>query len=319
MTLSGKFSFIVWFLIVSFANSAVAMTVYMNDESEIEAQSAWREGDKIFVRINPELCLTFPASQVDTGKSGIAIGSRGRTARVEKNAMVSTRNADIADELIVASGHRRDLVDIFGRSGRGDLEQLFADTFSPERAEKTLKSCLVRKLSNWELAKVLEWYRSPVGEKIVEADSVWDFNRVEKAASYVAMDSVPGFKERMNLVGQIDMNTGDSELQTKLTQGLLRKMMKDIPENFPNAKIIKERIKKEIPTLEMTRSQNLQNLAYNYRFLSLHDLRDYLRFLRSATGKKYTASVHAAFDEIFKKVALNMEKDFRHYIEMMGP
>jgi hypothetical protein len=96
-------------------------------------------------------------------------------------------------------------------------------------------------------------------------------------------------------------------------------MINDIPPDFPDAEVIKARIKKEIPTFEMSRKKNLQNLAYNYRFLSTHDLRCYLQFLRSTTGRKYTASVHAAFEEIFKKVALNMEKDFRNYVKMLTP
>jgi hypothetical protein len=319
MTISRRTSFILWLLIVSFANSAAAMTVYMNDESEIEAQSAWKDGETVYVRMNPELCLDFPASEVNVRKSGIPIVQQKRTSKAEQRVMASTPSGEIVDELIVAAGHRRDLNDIFGRSGRDEIDQLFADTLSPDRAEKTLRSCLVRKLGNRELAAVLTWYKSPVGAKIVEADSVWDFNREEKAAAYASLDSAPGFKERMKLIGQIEEIAGASEIQTRLTQGVLRKMISDIPPDFPDAREIKERLRKEIPSLEMSRKKNVQDLVYNYRFLSTHELREYLQFLRSAPGKKYTAAVSVASEEIFKKVAMNIEKDFRAYVKMLAP
>jgi hypothetical protein len=316
MTNSKKISFILWLLIVSFADIAAAMTVYMNDESEIEAQSAWTDGERVYVRVDPELRLDFPASEVNVRKSGIANDSKERAPKVDREAKTPApaRSGDIIDELIEVTGHRREFDETFGRSGRGEIEQLFADTFTPALAEKSFKRSLARKLNNRDLAVVLAWYKSPVGRKIVEADSVWDFTLVEKASAYVAVDSAPGFKERMNLISQIEKISGASEIATRLTQNIMHKMIAAIPPDYPDAIEIKKKIKDEIPTLEMSRKKNIQNSAYIYRYLSLNELRDYLRFLRSATGKKYMAAVQAATAEIFKKVAVNIEKDFRQYV-----
>jgi hypothetical protein len=316
MTISKKYSFILWLLIMSLANIAAARTVYMNDESEIEAQSAWKDGEKVYVRINRDLCLNFPASEVNIRKSGISNNPQQRATKVDSGAKISApaQAGDIMDELVVVAGHRRDFEDMFGQSGRGEIEQLMVDTFSPALAEKTFKRCLERKLNNRDLAVVLAWYKSPVGQMIVEADSVWDFNRQEKAAAYVGRDSVPGFKERMNLTGQIVKITGASEMETRLTQNILHKMISDIPPDYPDAIQIKKRIQDQIPSLEMNRARNVHNWAYNYRDLSTNELREYLKFLRSATGKKYLAAVRAATEEIFKKVAINIEKDFRTYV-----
>jgi hypothetical protein len=313
MTNSRKISFIVWLLIVSFADIAAAMTVYMNDESEIEAQSAWKDGERVYVRTDTDLSLDFPASEVNVRKSGIPNDPQERPAKVDKGAKTPTlsRSGSIMDELIEVAGHRRDFNDMFGRSGRSEIDQLFADSFTPALAEKSFKRSLAQRLDNRDLDVVLAWYKSPVGRKVVEADSVWDFNRQEKAASYAGRDSVPGFKERMSLIGQIVKITGAAEMETRMTQNIMHKMIDAIPPDYEDAKEIKKRIQDEIPTLEMNRGKNIQNWAYTYRDLSTHELRDYLKFLRSATGKKYLAAVSVATAEIFKKVAMNVEKDFR--------
>jgi hypothetical protein len=288
----------------------------MNDESEIEAQSAWKDGEKVYVCINPELCLNFPASEVNIRKSGISNGPQERMATADQGARKSApvRSGNIMDELIVAAGHRREFNDIFGRAGRGEIEQFFADTYSPELAEKTFKRCLEKRLNHRDQAMALAWYRSPVGRKVVEADSVWDFNIHENSYNYVKADSTPGFKERMNLTGQIVKYTGTSDIATRLTHNMLKKMMNDIPPDYPHAQELKKRIQDEIPSFETNRKISVHRMAYTYRYLSLSELRNYLQFLRSATGRKYTLAVQVATEEIYRKVAMNLEKDFRRYV-----
>lgn len=316
MTISRRTGFMLWLLIVSFAGTATAMTVYMNDESEIEAQSAWKEGGKVYVRVNPELCLDFPSSEVNVQKSGIPDGQRLWVAKTDRETTKSplVRSGRIIDELVVAAGHRRDFNEIFGRSGRGEIEQMFADTFSPEQAEQTFKRCLERRLNNRDLAVVLAWYKSPVGRKVVEADSVWDFHLEENAYNYSKVETAPGFRERMSLTGQIVKITGASEMATRLTQNLLKKMMRAIPPDYPNGQEIKRRIQEEIPSFETSRKINVQVMAYTYRDLSTRELRNYLNFLRSAPGNRYMSAVRVASEEIFRKVSMNIEKDFRRYV-----
>lgn len=316
MITSKKISIILCLLIVSFADIAAAMTVYMNDESEIEAQSAWKDGDRVYVRINPDLRLDFPVSDVNVRKSGIPNGPQERTPIVDKEATTpaSARSGNVMDELIEVTGKRREYEDVFGRTGRGEIEQLLADTLTPALAEKTFRKCLERKLDNRELALVLAWYKSPVGQKILEAESVLDFTMQEKAPAYVGRDSVPGLKERKNLTAQIEKLTGASEVAIRFFQNLSRKIISAIPPDYPNAKEIKKRIQDTIHTLEVNRKNSIQNSAYTYRDLSINELRDYLRFLRSTPGKKYMAAARAADEDMLKKVGMNIEKEFRKYV-----
>lgn len=235
-------------------------------------------------------------------------------AAKKTTTLAPAQNRDVVDELVEVAGHRRDFDDLFGHSSRGDFEQLLSDAFSPEVAEKTFKRFLARKLDRREISTVLTWYKTPVGQKVVEADSILDFNRRNNRSNYVSTQSGPGFKERMNLAGQIEREICFSELEMKRSRQMIRRIIKAIPADYPNAKGLKEEIQGELSTLEEKRKENTEKFAYNYRGLSLAELRDYLKFLRSVTGRKYIAAVNEAAEEIFKKVAEVIEKDFREYV-----
>lgn len=316
MPVSRQISVVLLLFIVSFTSVAAAMTVYMKDKSRIEAQSAWIEGNNVNIRINSDFCVIYPVSKVDVRRSGITAEPQ-ETPQIVDNvttASAPARPGDIMDELVEVSGCRRDMDSLFGRGGHGEVSQIFADTYSPAVAEKIFRRCLERRLDKRELAAVVNWYKSPVGVKIVEADSVWDFNRLEKSLSYIRYDSAPGYKERVNLITQIEKSTGSSEMAARLTQNLMRKMAKAIPPDYPNGDEIKKQIQEAIPTLESMRKLGIQITAYNYRDLSTRELRDYLGFLRSAAGKKYIAAERVAYEEIFRKVTINIEKEFRKYV-----
>ncbi|HJV65383.1 MAG TPA: DUF2059 domain-containing protein [Geomonas sp.] len=313
-------SLVVLLLVLSFAHFAQAMTVYMMDDSEMEAQEAWKEGDNVYLRVDGDTVLTLPASEVNLAKSGVVIQPARKTgaAPARRAALPEPRSeAEVVDQLIEVAGFRRDLNDLFGRIGRGETEELLAQTFSPAMAEQPFKRSLKRKLSHVELNSVLKWYKSPLGYKVVEAESVWVYNGKEKRLTYVRLESVPGHRERMNLAREIDRETGVSEVEAREMAVMLRKMMKSIPSDFPDAKEIKARIEKEIPKLKDTRKENVEKIAYAYRYFSLGELHEYLRFLRSPIGRKYMAAVREATEALFQKVAINMEKDFRQEVRLL--
>lgn len=322
MDLRRMSSLLVLLLVLCWANLAAAMTVYMMDDSEMEAQTAWKEGDNVYVRIDTDSVLTFPASEVNLAKSGVLLQPPRRTtvasAPAKKVVLPEPTTPDeVLDQLIEVAGFRREFNDLFGRIGRGEFEELMAHTLTPALAEKPFKRSLRRRLSDRELSSILSWYKSPLGYKLVEADSVWVYDGKEKRLTYVGMESAPGHKERMALAREIDREIGLSELESKEFAIMFRKMIKAIPADFPDAKEIKERIEKEIPKLKDTRNENAGRLAYAYRYLSMTELHEYLRFLRSTTGRKYSAALREADEEIFHKVAVAMEKDFRQEVRLL--
>lgn len=323
MTIFQRAYIVSLLLVLACADLAAAQTVYMNDKSEIEAQSAWKDGETVYVVVNRDLCLDFPVTEVDIRKSQISTVTKPRMPQPAKPVdqdtaeAVSTKSTDMVDELIQVAGHRRILNDTFGTNTHSYIDEILARSFSPELAERTLKKTLERRLNSRDLAAVLAWFKGRVGRKIVEADSVVDFNEEESRLTYVTTDSSPDIKERKNLIAQIEKLARASEAETKLTRGLMIKMMNAIPPDFPDSKEVKQRIKDELPRLETKRKENVARWAYSYRGISVSGLREYLKFLRSGPGKRYTDAVREADAKLFEKVAANMEKDFRKDLKKM--
>jgi hypothetical protein len=313
MTFFQKTCFLPLLLVLSCADFAAAMTVFLKDDSEIEAQSAWREGEKVFVRVNSELCLDFPAGEVNLGATKLSRPPRESLTVAGGNAAASRSagSTGVLDELIRVAGHRREFNDTFGRNTHTAVDEIFSRSFTPALAEETFKRSLQHRLSQREMATVLAWYKTPAGRKIVEANSVFDFNRREKSLTYARTESVPGLKERLSLISQIEKAIGASEQETKLVKSILLKMEECIPADFPDAKDVKKRLRAEIPVQETKRKEQIEQWAYAYRYLSLQELRNYLEFLRSPTGRRYMDAVRVGNEELFRKVALNIEREFR--------
>jgi hypothetical protein len=261
-------------------------------------------------RVAPDRRPDSPAPGVDVPKSQPPVDSRMPVAAAGPKVAAPARSGDIADELVGISGIRRDLNDLFGRSGDSDIDRIFSEAYSPELAEKTVRRHLERKLTHQGLADVLAWYKTPVGKKIVEAESVLDFNKREKQRTFAGMDTEP-VKERIDLMTQVEKATGVSQVETRLVENMLKKMLNAVPPDFPDGNLIKERIRNEMPSLATMRKGTIEGWAYAYRDLSMNELHDYLKFLRSANGKKYMTAVCDAIEEIFKKITLNIEKEFR--------
>jgi len=322
-----------FFVLVLFCSTAsAAVTVYMMDASEIEAQSAWIEKETVFIQVNPDLRLTFPAAEVDLRKSNLEQATKKTTTPEGKpgnkpDAKPGTKPDPVTarkggtqallDELGEVVGFRRDLEDLFRTHLTDDMDRIIDKNFNPAVAERTVKRHLGRKLSTRELQEVLAWFKSRLGKRVLELDSVWDFNRKEKMNTYVGRDTAPGFKERQELVSQIEKTTGTAAVQMRMVEYMYRRLLHAIPPNLPEGKVIKERIQTLLPTLDTLRKQTVTGWLYVYRDLSTGELRDYLRFVRSTSGRKYFTSTNEALEEVFREMAINLEKNLHNDLKML--
>lgn len=296
--------------LLSCANLTVAQTVYMNDGSELEAQAAWIKGEKVYVSMNADLSLDFPTADVDLSKSGIRSHSPQSIPVTEKRkTYAAPKSHDALDELLRVAGHRRAMDDLFGRNDHTRISEVYARAFTPALAEKAIRDALRRTLNPREIAEVTSWFKSRVGRKFVEADSIWDFNQRENELTYVGNKGVPDLKERLKVAGEIDRIYGSSEDATRITKQIITTIINAIPNDFPEANEIRKRMREEIPTRETQRDDAVAALSYSYRFLSLSEHRQYMNFLRSTPGKKYVSAVREATVVITQKVARNLEKE----------
>jgi len=58
-------------VMLGFAVSASARTVYLENGEEIDAQRVWKKRDTIYVLVNRDILLTFAVQEVDVKKSGL--------------------------------------------------------------------------------------------------------------------------------------------------------------------------------------------------------------------------------------------------------
>jgi hypothetical protein len=318
MTVPFRMS-LLFLLILICATDSPAMTVYLNDGSEVEAESAWTEGEIVYVRVNPELSLEFSASEVNANKSGISKGVKWSPASTTAPAAGarSARPLGVLDELMEVAGHRRAFYDAFGKNDHTQIGEIFAKTFTPSLAEKSLRYTLSTRLTKRELAEVLAWHKTKLGRKIVEADSVIDFNSPEHVLSYVGNQTKPDLRERKAILSQIDRLTGNSEIETHFKKQFLLKIIQTIPEDFPDAKNIKNNLRYDLPVLETVRAQNINKSMYTFRLLTMPELHSYLQFLSSPTGRKYVAAVNQSTDGMLAKLSHNMEKEFHRDIKLL--
>jgi hypothetical protein len=284
--------------------------VYLMDSSEIEVESAWIEGDTVKARVNENLCLSFPLAEVDLRKTGL---QRQADASPPKRVRPPAET-DLVDRLINVIGFRRDFDDMLRPGRDDDMDRLVNDKFNPEVAEKTVKKHLRKLLGQHDLEEVLAWYTSPTGKKLLEAESVWDFNRREKKTTYVSRENVPGYRERMEVSRQIVKTTGIAELETRMMTHLYRRILGTIPKNYPDGEEIKAKISKDMPELETVRQEKINGMAYSYRLLSIGELRSYHDFLRTSSGRKYVKALNDANEEIFRQLAINVERSFREIL-----
>jgi len=66
-----------------------ARTVYLKSGEEIDAESAWRQGGKVFVKVNRDALVDFPASEVNLDKT---FGRKGSTSPGKKARTAQARS-----------------------------------------------------------------------------------------------------------------------------------------------------------------------------------------------------------------------------------
>lgn len=263
------------------------VSVYLKDGSELEAQRAWTEGDKVQVLVNRDTLVDLDANEVDLQKSKIQV-------KVQKK---------LVDEVIEVGGTRKQLEKMLKSSGSDDeFDKVLQESYSVAQAERVVRTHFSRKLDEKTLAKVLEWLKSPTGRKIIDAESTPDPERVQKKKTFLDREAASDMAERIKLLQEIESSTGISELQIHLAERMFRRLAKATPENVPRRAEILEKVYSGMPSREEIRKQNLENSAYTLRDLSLEELREYQHFLTSAAGKKYNAATLDAAAEIIGKV-----------------
>ena len=97
MNVLVRHTVLVMFMWLMLAGICLGKQVYLKDGSILDAQSAWRQGDKVFVKVNRDIVAEFAPSEIDLRRTFPKTGSPSRHLR-RKTTVTATAEAAETDK-----------------------------------------------------------------------------------------------------------------------------------------------------------------------------------------------------------------------------
>ncbi len=229
------------------------------------------------------------------------------------------------DEILEASGIRAQLPSIVaalaadylprpGQLAARDamlVTQVVAHHWAPERVFGALREEFRRRVDARQLEAMAVWFRSPLGRRVTAREiAAAGPEHAPKMAAFAA-----GFKTsstsdaRLALVQRLDWVTGTSHETTEIGLAIAGSVARAAaaatpPSRRPRAGLVERRIEEMRGRVGATVSGNiLTQMLYVYSPLTDDELRQYVDFLASATGRAYGRAAHGALLRIVPEVA----------------
>lgn len=234
-----------------------------------------------------------------------APGDPAPTARVERPSAATTA---AADELLELSGLKIQLeailagirVQLLGTQGRlsaqdrAVIDRIAARHFSAEMLYARMRLDLERSVDAARLEGTLAWYRSPLGRRITRAEIAAIASADEEAVIPWPSDA------RIELVQRLDASGGAAETAVDVTLAVLRSLTRALEPFRPvhlrqTPDQLEDRLARvRTEALTPIRIACLQNMLFTYRDLADAELAEYVRFMESAAGQWYAATMSGA-------------------------
>ncbi|MGB1271871.1 MAG: DUF2059 domain-containing protein, partial [Endozoicomonas sp.] len=161
--------------------------------------------------------------------------------------------------------------------------------YSSDYFRSSMKATLDEALSVGELLRLIDWYSSPLGQKILhleaQANDPANFERMESYIQEKLSQQVPRtirirlLEELMEVLDAVELSTELAASASVGAQRLLREVM-PLGDGQPMrpAQVLKAR---EKPTIRKGMSDRMRNIfLYTYRSLPDHEISSYLAFAR---------------------------------------
>ncbi|MEK7701303.1 MAG: DUF2059 domain-containing protein [candidate division NC10 bacterium] len=177
---------------------------------------------------------------------------------------------------------------------RAVIDRIAARHFSAEMLYARMRRDLERSLDAGRLEGALAWYRSPLGRRIARAE-------VAAIASVGEEAPVPWpWEARIELIERLEASGGAAETAVDVALAIVRSLTR-VLEPFRPAHLrqtpdqLEDRIARvRTEALAPIRIACLQNMLFAYRGLDDAELVEYVRFMESAAGQWYAATMNDA-------------------------
>ncbi len=223
---------------------------------------------------------------------------------------------DLVREYLEVSGMKRRVEQVVPRAmaefegSRGTLPSrqyalvlsAFGQAYQPERVYASIRAQVENRFDEQNLTEAIRFYRSPVGRKIVEADSEVFGPRLQQVAKayYDKASLDPATPFRLTLLNHIDEATGMTEQAVEIGMLSARAVATALDTILePDQRLGEEKIRQQMVIMrpQMVESHQFSmavELLYRYRNLTVDELRYYRRFLESEGGRRCTDTVRSA-------------------------
>lgn len=187
---------------------------------------------------------------------------------------------------------------------------------------KKIKSDIKNNISELEARELLEWYESPVGRKITQAEEA--ASKPESLQHMMSMaQSLFSDEERVKIALQIDSLMKSTETASFLHKNTLISVFTAFSTTMSPETSASQiaQLKSTIKSQEQQITENIRqlvvlSLVYSYRDIQVNDVELYTSFLAQATSLKFTSLVtksmehnlNMAISEMASKLALDLNE-----------
>ncbi|MDG9668908.1 DUF2059 domain-containing protein [Hahella sp. CR1] len=199
------------------------------------------------------------------------------------------------------TGASEDLMDLF--------ERVVDGAYQADDLQSQVERRLEQQLSPAEMRHVLQWYRSPIGQKIVAAElnamSSEEYAEAQKRMERLSEENKGG--EREHLFSAYDRATlaTDSMLDNTVTIQLamaaaITSVVKgpELPSYHDLKRVIEER---RFSIRGMVGQQVYLNYLYTYRDVPLADMKGYIAFARTDAGARFVEVLKTALFDVLQE------------------
>lgn len=229
----------------------------------------------------------------------------GPSERIERPSAATTTAVDELLELsglkvqldVISAGIRMQFLGTPGRLSAQDrvvIDRIATRHFSAEMLHARMRLGLERRADATRLGEALAWYRSPLGRRITRAEIA-----VLGAAEDTVVVPWPS-DDRIDYVQRLDASGGASETALEVAMTLARSLSRTLEPLRPahqrqSAARLEDRIARARTEAQApVKIACLQNMLFAYRGLDDAELAEYVRFMESAAGQWYAATMNGA-------------------------
>jgi hypothetical protein len=170
------------------------------------------------------------------------------------------------------------------------IDRIVSGRFSAAALYARIRLEFEQNLESAKLAKALEWYDSPLGQRITGLELA---SLVSDGGQTPDFENDRPSERRLDLIRRLDTGGGASDTTVDVTMAIVRSLTRAFQPGLPAvARLSRGQLEHELTqvrslTLERIRRACLLNMLTAYRDLTDQELEQYVRFVESEGGQWY--------------------------------